>query len=50
MLPERENPALAAAVAGKVRARLSEPDVIEGYEIRMTTSIDTALYPADGIS
>jgi len=50
MLPELEDPALATAVAAKVRARLSEPDLIDGYQIRMTASIGTALYPVDAKS
>jgi diguanylate cyclase (GGDEF)-like protein len=50
MLPDVEGPAMAAAAAEKIRASLSEPDLVEGYEIRMTASIGSALYPADGKS
>ena len=49
MLPEVEGRAIAAA-ADKIRAALGEPEFVEGYEIRMTASIGTALYPVDGKS
>jgi diguanylate cyclase (GGDEF)-like protein len=48
MLPEVEDPAMAAAAAEKIRAQLSEPGVIDGHQIRLTASIGTALYPVDG--
>lgn len=50
MLPEVEGRAMAAAAADKIRAALGEPEFVEGYEIRMTASIGTALYPVDGKS
>ena len=50
MLPEIEDAAMAAAAAEKIRARLCKPEFIDGYEIRLTASIGTALYPADGKS
>ena len=50
MLPEVEGPAMAAAAADKIRAALGEPEFVEGYEIRVTASIGTALYPVDGKS
>ena len=50
MLPEVEGPAMAASAAEKIRASLGEPDFADGYEIRMTASIGSALYPADGKS
>ena len=50
MLPEVEGPAMAAAAADKIREALGEPEFVEGYEIRMTASIGTALYPVDGKS
>ena len=49
MLPEVEGPTMAAA-ADKIRAALGEPEFVKGYEIRMTASIGTALYPVDGKS
>ena len=48
MLPEVDQPGLAAAVAAKVRTRLSEPCIIDGHEIRLTASVGTVTYPADG--
>jgi len=48
MLPEVDQPSLADAVAAKVRARLGEPCYIDGYEICVTASIGTVVYPANG--
>jgi GGDEF domain-containing protein len=48
MLPAVDNPTLAAAVAGKVRLRLGEPYVIDGFEIRMDASIGAVFCPEDG--
>jgi diguanylate cyclase len=48
MLPEIDSPDMATAVAAKVRAHLSEPYIIDGYEIRITASVGTAVYPIDG--
>src|SRR5258706_8147889 len=48
MLPDIADAGMAAAAAEKIRARLSKPEFIEGYEIRLTASIGAALYPADG--
>ena len=50
MLPDVEDPAVAAAAAEKILDRLCEPDVVDGYRIHMTDSIGTAFYPADGKS
>lgn len=49
MLREVEDSAMATAVAAKVRARLSEPHVIDGHEICMTASVGIALFPLHGI-
>jgi len=48
MLPEIDSPGMATAVAEKVRAHLGEPYIIDGYEIRITASVGTAVYPIDG--
>jgi diguanylate cyclase (GGDEF)-like protein len=48
MLPGVDHPALAAAVMDKVRARLSEPYVIDGFRIRMGASVGTAYFPEGG--
>lgn len=50
MLPGVDDAAMVDAVADKVRARLSEPHVIDGHEIRITASVGAALYPAHGAS
>jgi diguanylate cyclase (GGDEF)-like protein len=50
MLPEIDTPARASAVAAKLVEYLAEPHVIDGYEIRITASIGTALYPSEGES
>ena len=48
MLPAVDHPTLASAVAGKVRVRLAEPYIIDGFEIRMTASIGGVFCPEDG--
>jgi diguanylate cyclase (GGDEF)-like protein len=48
MLPEVDNPAIAAAVWGKLKVALSEPYIIDGYQIRLTTSMGGVVYPTDG--
>ena len=48
MLPAVDHPTLAAAVAGKVRLRLAEPYLIDGFEIRMTGSVGAVFCPEDG--
>jgi diguanylate cyclase (GGDEF)-like protein len=48
MLPAVDQPTLASAVAGKVRLRLAEPYIIDGFEIRMTGSIGVVFCPEDG--
>jgi diguanylate cyclase (GGDEF)-like protein len=50
MLPGVDDAAMVDAVVDKVRARLSEPHVIDGHEIRITASVGAALYPAHGAS
>jgi diguanylate cyclase (GGDEF)-like protein len=48
MLPEIEHAAVAAMTVAKIRDHLCNPHWIDGYEIRMTASIGTALFPFDG--
>lgn len=48
MLPDVEGLAMADAVVAKLRARLYEPHVIEGHEIRITASVGSALYRRRG--
>jgi diguanylate cyclase len=48
MLPEVDNPEIAAAVSGKLKLALEEPYIIDGYEVRLTTSMGGVFYPADG--
>jgi diguanylate cyclase (GGDEF)-like protein len=48
MLPAVDHPTLAAAVAGKIRQRLAEPYLIDGFEIRITASVGAVFYPEDG--
>lgn len=48
LLPELDHPGMVSAVAAKIRLRLSEPYIIDGYRIHMTVSVGTAVYPADG--
>jgi diguanylate cyclase (GGDEF)-like protein len=50
MLPEIADASMAAAAAEKIRAQMSKPEFIDGYEVRLTASIGTALYPVDGKS
>jgi diguanylate cyclase (GGDEF)-like protein len=38
----------AASVADKLLATLARPFIVEGQEVRITTSIGIALYPQDG--
>jgi len=48
MLPAVDHPTLASAVAGKIRLRLAEPYIIDGFEIRMTASVGGVFCPEDG--
>jgi diguanylate cyclase (GGDEF)-like protein len=48
MLPEVDNPGLPAAVWGKLKLVLDEPYIIDGYHIRLTTSMGGVVYPTDG--
>jgi diguanylate cyclase (GGDEF)-like protein len=48
MLPEIEHATVAAMTADKIREHLCGPHCIDGYEIHMTASIGTALFPFDG--
>jgi len=49
MLPSIEHPSLSTTVAEKVRFRLGEPYVIDGFRIEIAASIGTALYPDHGL-
>jgi len=48
MLPEVDRQESAATVAGKIRAHLAAPFVVDGSTITLTASIGTAVYPVDG--
>lgn len=48
LLPSLNGPADAAAVAEKVIQAIQQPFVIGEDEVRVTTSIGIAMYPADG--
>ena len=48
MLPEVDNPGIPAAVWGKLKLALDEPYIIDGYQIRLTTSMGGVVYPTDG--
>jgi diguanylate cyclase (GGDEF)-like protein len=48
MLPEIEHATVAAMTVDKIREHLCNPHRIDGYEIHMTASIGTALFPFDG--
>jgi len=48
LLPELDHPGMVSAVSAKIRLRLGEPYIIDGYRIHMTVSVGTAVYPADG--
>jgi diguanylate cyclase len=48
MLPEVDNPRMAAAVWGKLKMALGEPYFIDGYQIRLTASMGAVVYPTDG--
>jgi diguanylate cyclase (GGDEF)-like protein len=48
MLPEVDHMGLANTVTAKVRARLSEPCIIDGYEICLAARVGTVVYPDDG--
>ena len=48
MLPEVDNPGIPTAVWGKLKLALDEPYIIDGYQIRLTTSMGGVVYPNDG--
>lgn len=48
VLPEISHPQDAALVAENILAVLSEPILVQGHELRITTSIGIAIYPTDG--
>jgi len=50
LVPEIDDPRMADIVVSKLRASLSEPYEIDGFEIRMTASAGHAIYPIDGDS
>jgi len=47
MLPEVDNPGMAAAVRAKLDLALSEPYIIDAYQVRMTVSMGGVVYPTD---
>lgn len=47
MLPEVDNPGMAAAVRAKLNLALSEPYIIDGCQVRMTVSLGGVVYPTD---
>jgi diguanylate cyclase (GGDEF)-like protein len=47
MLPEVDNPGMAASVRAKLNLALSGPYIIDGYQVRMTVSIGDVVYPTD---
>jgi diguanylate cyclase (GGDEF)-like protein len=48
MIPAVAPASLSASIAEKVRRRLAEPYIIDGFEIRITASIGAAFYPDHG--
>lgn len=48
LLPEQECRESAVAAAGKIRAHLAMPYVVDGATIQVTASIGMAIYPIDG--
>jgi len=48
MLPEVDNPGIAAAVWTKLKLALDRPYVIDGHQVRLTASMGSAVYPIDG--
>jgi diguanylate cyclase (GGDEF)-like protein len=48
MLPEVDNAGMAAAVWRKLKPALDEPYFIDGYQVRLTTSMGGVVYPTDG--
>lgn len=50
MLPEVDGPSTAAAVWGKLTLALSEPYIVDGYQIRMSASMGVVVYPTDGLA
>ncbi|MBI2801100.1 MAG: GGDEF domain-containing protein [Gammaproteobacteria bacterium] len=50
MLPELDDPQIATRVVDKIQKTLSEPCVIDGFEIRITASVGTVIFPDEGES
>ncbi len=48
LLPEVDDEAHALEVAGKIRARLSKPCLVDDHSIAMTASIGVSVYPVHG--
>lgn len=50
VLPDFEEPLLAAAIADKIITAVSEPFTVQGHEVFVTASIGITIYPLDGVS
>ena len=50
MLPEVDNPAISAAVWTKLKLALDQPHIIDGYQVHLTASMGSVVYPTDGQS
>jgi len=48
MLPEVDYRDMADPVQGKLKLALSEPYIIDGYQVRLTASMGSVAYPTDG--
>jgi diguanylate cyclase (GGDEF)-like protein len=48
MLSEIDNSDTAVTLAVELGTRLGQPYIIDGYQIHMTVSVGTAVYPTDG--
>lgn len=50
MLPDVDNPDVAAAVRGKLELALAAPYIVDGYRVRLTASVGGVVYPTDGLT
>ena len=48
MLPEVDDAGMAAAAWTKLKLALGEPYIINGYQVRLTISMGSVVYPTDG--